>query len=189
MARLPYVDPENSAEKVRPVLEALPVRLNVFRMLAHAETNFRPMLRLGTSILSEQKLAAKLRELAILRVAQLSAARYEWVQHVPIALLTGATEAQIDALERGTVDGSCFDAEERAVLRFTDEVVRDVRVSDETFSTLAERLGSREIVELILAVGFYMTMARLMEATEIDLDPPAGQEIYRHARQPLPKGR
>jgi alkylhydroperoxidase family enzyme len=186
MARLPYVDPQNAPEKVRAVLAALPVRLNVFRMLAHAETNFRPMLRLGTSILSEQKLSAKLRELAILRVAQLSAARYEWVQHVPIALATGATEAQIGALERDALQESCFDAEERAVLRFTDELVRSVRVGDGTFSALAECLAPREIVELILAVGFYMTMARLMEATAIDLDPPAGEEIYRHARR-LPR--
>jgi alkylhydroperoxidase family enzyme len=183
MARLPYVDPTNAPEKVRAILESLPVRLNVFRMLAHAETNFRPMLRLGTSILAEQKLSAKIRELAILRVAALSAAPYEWVQHVPIALAAGATEAQIDAIERGELDDPCFDAEERVVLRFTAELVREVRVSDGTFSTMLERFGPREIVELILAVGFYMTMARLMEATAIDLDPPAGQEIYRHARR------
>jgi alkylhydroperoxidase family enzyme len=183
MARLPYVEPANAPEAVRSVLESLPVRLNVFRMLAHAETNFRPMLRLGTSILGEQRLPAKLRELAILRVAELSAARYEWVQHVPIALGTGATQAEIDALERGDLDDPCFDAEERAVLRFTTEVVRDVRVGEKTFAAMAERFPAREIVELILAVGFYMTMARLMEATAIDLDPPAGQEIYRQARQ------
>ena len=69
MARLPYVDPATASEDVRTLLERLPVRLNVFRMMAHAENDFRPLVGLGTAILGRQKLSPKLRELAILRVA------------------------------------------------------------------------------------------------------------------------
>ena len=58
MARLPYVDPERAPDEVRDILTKLPRPLNIFRLMAHAETNFRPLLRLGTSILTEQKLAA-----------------------------------------------------------------------------------------------------------------------------------
>jgi hypothetical protein len=100
MAKLPYVDLAAAPDAVRVTLERLPVRLNIFRMMAHAQTNLRPLLRLGTSILSEQRLDGKLRELAILRVAQLSPARYEWVQHVPIARAFGASPVQIEALLR-----------------------------------------------------------------------------------------
>jgi alkylhydroperoxidase family enzyme len=177
MARLPYVDPASAPDSVREVLERLPVKLNVFRMMAQAETNFRPLLSLGTSILAQQQLSAKLRELAILRVARLSPAEYEWVQHVPIALGTGASQDQIDALQRGDIEAPCFDAVERVVLRFTTEVVRDVRASDATFAELASRFSPREIVELILAIGFYMTVARLLETTAVDLDPPAGTRV------------
>jgi alkylhydroperoxidase family enzyme len=177
MARLPYVDPATASEEVRTLLERLPVSLNVFRMMAHAETGFRPLVTLGTAILGRQKLSPKLRELAILRVANLSAARYEWVQHVPIARATGATAAQIEALERGDAAAPCFDALERSVLRFTTEVLRDVRASEATFADLAEHLTPQEIVELILAVGYYMLIARLLETTAVDLDPPAGTAI------------
>jgi hypothetical protein len=75
MARLPYVDPETAPEAVRDALARLPVKLNIFRMMAHAETSFRPMLSLGMSILTQQELSAKLRELVILRVGSLSSAR------------------------------------------------------------------------------------------------------------------
>jgi alkylhydroperoxidase family enzyme len=177
MARLPYVDPDNAPPSVRETLERLPVQLNIFRMMAHAETNLRPLLRLGTSILSEQKLSGTLRELAILQVAQLSPARYEWVQHVSIAKALGVTAEQIEALERGRVDADCFSDDEALVLRFTTELVRYVRTSDETFNSMVERFTPREIVELILAVGFYMTMARLMETTGIDLEPAKGVAI------------
>jgi alkylhydroperoxidase family enzyme len=177
MARLPYVDSATAPEDVRALLEQLPVRLNVFRMMAHAERDFRPLVALGTAILGRQKLDAKLRELAILRVAALSRARYEWVQHAPIARSAGATEAQVTALERGDTTGDCFDSLERAVLRFTTEVLQDVRASDATFAELARRLSPREIVELILTVGYYMMIARLLETTAVDLDPPAGMRV------------
>ena len=98
MARIPYVEPATAPPAVREVLDRLPVQLNIFKLMAHAETNFRPLLQLGSSILAQQQLAANFRELAILRVAQLSGAEYEWVQHVPIAQATGVTEAQVAAL-------------------------------------------------------------------------------------------
>jgi alkylhydroperoxidase family enzyme len=177
MARLPYVDPATAPEPVRELLERLPVKLNVFRMMAHAETDFRPLVSLGSAILGRQKLSAKLRELAILRVAALSSARYEWVQHVPIAQATGASAAQTAALERGDVAADVFDPLERAVLRFTTEVVRDVRASEATFAELAAHLSAQEIVELILTVGYYMMIARLLETTAVDLDPPAGTKV------------
>jgi alkylhydroperoxidase family enzyme len=176
-ARLPYVDPTTASEEVRETFAQLPITLNVFRMMAHARTNFRPLVRLGTSILGRQQLAAKLRELAILRVARLSPARYEWVQHVPIARAVGASAAQVEALERDDVEADAFDAVERAVLRFTTEVVRDVRASERTFTEIAALLTPQEVVELLLTIGYYMMIARLLETTAVDLDAPAGTTI------------
>ena len=177
MARLPYVDPASAPEQVRELLERLPVKLNIFRMMAHATTDFRPLVGLGSAILARQKLSPKLRELAILRVAALSPARYEWVQHVPIAQATGATAAQITALERGEIAADAFDAVERAVLRFTTEVLCDVRASEATFAEAAQHLSAQEIVELIVTVGYYMLIARLLETTAVDLDPPSGTKV------------
>ena len=182
MARLPYVDPATAPEQVRELLDRLPVKLNVFRMMAHATTDFRPLVGLGSAILGRQKLSPKLRELAILRVAALSPARYEWVQHVPIAESTGVTTAQVEALERGDADAACFDELERLVLRFTTEVVRDVRASQATFDALLARLSAQEMVELVLAVGYYMMIARLLETTAVDLEPARGHEILRSLR-------
>jgi 4-carboxymuconolactone decarboxylase len=177
MARLPYIDLATASEPVREVFAQLPVHLNVFKLMAQAETCFRPLLRLGTAILGRQKLSPKLRELAILRVAALSGARYEWVQHVPIAKHVGATDTQVAAIERGGIDAPCFDATERAALRLAGELVEGVRAKDATFGELAQRFSPQEIVELILAVGYYRMLATLMETAAIDLDPPAGTKV------------
>jgi alkylhydroperoxidase family enzyme len=181
MARLPYVDPATAPAHVREILERLPVKLNVFRMMAHAETDFRPLIGLGTSILARQKLSAKLRELAILRVAALSPARYEWVQHVPIAQAVGATDDQVAALERDEPGADCFTGDQQLVLRFTAEVVRDARAADATMEGLRQHLSPREIVELLMVIGNYMMVARVMATTDMELDEPAGPEALRAA--------
>ena len=43
--------------------------------------------------------------------------------------------------------------------------------------------SEQEVVESILAIGFYMTMARLTEATEVDLDPAAGMTVFESSKK------
>ena len=185
MPRLPYADPERVPERVREALEAVPP-LNVFRMTANAETAFRPWLAFGGALLSSLELDPRVRELVILRVARLCGSEYEWVQHVPIARSVGATEEQVAAIERGGVDAECFSNDQRAVLRFTTEVVRDVRASDEAFAAVSGTLSPREIVELLMVIGQYMMLARVMATSDMELDEPADP---RRARpRPSPPG-
>src|SRR4051794_25926822 len=156
MARLPYVEPADAPAPVRDALERVPP-LNIFRMMANADTAFRPWLRWGATLLGELELDPLLRELAILRVARLTPhAEYEWVQHVPIAQAVGATGEQVDALARDEPEASCFNEAQRAVLRFTTEVVQDAQAADATLERLAEDLSPREIVELLMVIGQYM---------------------------------
>lgn len=173
MARLPYIQPDQASAPVREALELLPP-LNIFKLLANAETNFRPLLRLGQSVLTDQQLDPLLRELAILRVAQLTPAEYEWVQHVAIAKAVGASDEQVAALERGQGDAECFSADQALVLRFTTELVEDAAPSEQTFVAISKLLSAREVVELTLAVGYYMLIARVMAVGQIDLEPAAG---------------
>src|SRR5215468_7665734 len=104
MSRLPLIDPEATGGDIRASFDRMPIQLNVFKMLAHAETNFIPAMRFANSILHKQKLCHIHRELLILEVAQQERAAYEWRQHVPIALGLGVTQQQIDAIERGKYD-------------------------------------------------------------------------------------
>src|SRR5437763_3947018 len=173
MARLPYADPERSPDPVREALQAVPP-LNVFRMTANAETAFRPWLAFGGALLSSLELDPRVRELVILRVARLCGSEYEWVQHVPIAHSAGASDEEVAAVDRGDLDDEALAEPDRAVLRFTTEVVHDVRASDEAAAAVvAARLSPPEIVELLLVIGQYMLVARVAETADIELDEPA----------------
>ncbi|MBR0969858.1 carboxymuconolactone decarboxylase family protein [Bradyrhizobium japonicum] len=184
MARLPLIDPETTSGDIRASFDRMPVKLNIFRMMAHAEANMIPAMRLGNSILHKQKLGAVNRELLILQAAQLEGGAYEWRQHVPIALGVGCTQAQIDAVERADYDANALNEAERALLKFGRDVVENVRVGEATFAAARRHFSDQEIVEAIVTLGFYMMMARLTEATETDLDPAAGMKVYDAGKKP-----
>ena len=176
MARLPYVDPASAPEPVRDALERVPP-LNIFRMMANADSAFRPWLRWGAALLGRLKLDPLLRELAILRVARLTPhAEYEWVQHVPIAQAVGASEQQVAALERDEPEANCFSPAQRTVMQFTTEDVRDAQASEKALAALKQTMSPREIVELLMVIGNYMMIARVMATTGMELDDPVGIE-------------
>lgn len=177
MARIPYADPDAYAGAVRDAMEMLPP-LNVFRMLAHAETAFPPYLRMASAILTELELDPGLRELAILQVAKQSEAEYEWIQHVALARHAGLEDEQIEAVRTGEFEAAeCLSSTQRALLAFTAAVVADPRTPDATFDRVRDVLNSREIVELLLTIGSYLMLARLMTTLEIELDPAASEQL------------
>src|SRR4051812_2341488 len=182
VARIPYPDPGHLGEPQREALERLPP-LNVFRMLAHAQSAFRPYLRFGGALLADLELDAVLRELAILRTARLIEAEYEWVQHVAIGRAVGITDEQLLALDAGDLEHQAFGPTDRAVLRFTSELVVQPRPGDETFAELREHLPDRQIVELILVIGAYTMLGRMMTALDLDLDEAVGDDVVRSARR------
>lgn len=183
MARLPLIDPEATSGDMRTAFDRMPVKLNIFRMLAHAETNFIPAMRFANSILHKQKLSHVNREILILQAAQREGGAYEWRQHVPIALGVGVTQKQIDGIEQGKYADAAFNAAEQALLAFGREVIDNVRVPEPVFAAMRAHFGEQEIVESVMTIGFYMMMARLTEATETDLDPAAGMTVYEGSKR------
>ena len=179
MPRIPYPDLEKASAEVREMLGRLPAPANIFNMMAHAETCVKPMMKLGGTLLGKLELDPKLRELCLLHAVKLAGGEYEWVQHVPIARDLGCGDAQIAALGKGDDDAACFDAREKSALRFTREVVVDVRASDATLADVRKHLSNREIVELILMAGFYTTLARLTETLGVETEAPMGSALIR----------
>lgn len=184
MARLPYIDPQAASPDVRGALQALP-HLNIFRMLAHADTAFIPYLALGGALLAQLQLDPRLRELAILLTAKHTGAEYEWIQHVGIARALGIDDTQITAVEHGDLQAGCLHPDAQVLLRFTHEVLEQPRAGEETFNALTDRFPPRQIVELLLVIGSYQMLARVMTTLDIDLDPAIGSTITDQAQRLL----
>ncbi len=170
MARLPYPDAD------RPELAALVGRikrerggrvLNLYRMLLHSPPLAEGWLGFLTSVRQQGVLAGRYRELAILRIAVINGARYEFVAHVPFALKEGLTQAQLDALAADRSPDGLTDAD-RAVLDYAEAMTRAVRVPDDVFARARARFSERELVELTVTVAAYNCVSRFLEALQVD---------------------
>jgi 4-carboxymuconolactone decarboxylase len=170
MPRISSIDPASAPEAIRAVLVQSP--LDLLGMVAHAESAFEPWLRYSSTLLRHLELDPLLRELAILEVAHLSSSEYEWTQHVAIALAVGATQAHLDALAGGPSGDAVFQARERAVVTFTREVVIDGAASEAAVGQIVELLGERQLIELLLVVGNYMGIARLIATVGLEAQDP-----------------
>ena len=169
MPRIPLRDPDDAPEPIARVIAGTPLEL--LRIVAHAESAFEPWLRYSNTLLRSLQLDPLLRELAILQVAHLSVSPYEWTQHVPIAESFGASPQLVTAIESGQEDSAVVSHMQRAVLSFTREVILDGSAGEEAVASMRDLLGERGLVELLLVIGNYMGLARLIAT--VGLEPHA----------------
>ncbi len=189
MARLPPLDHADAEPKVRSALERLPP-LAIFATVANAQGAFVNWLRFGRDCLDSHWFDAVLRELAILRVARLTpGAEYEWAQHVPILLAVGGTDAQVAALEADDVEADALGEDGRLVVRFTTQVVLDATPNDATFAAMSARFSTAEIVQLLLVIGNYMMVARVMATAQLEIDAVLGADVLAGVRETTRRAR
>ncbi len=169
MARIPYADTTNpdTRELVERITRERGSVLHLYAMLLHSGPVAEGWLRYLTAIRHECTLPGALRELVIMRIAQLNGAPYEAQQHAPIALREGVTQAQIDALDKWLESG-LFDRDQRAVLAYCDAMTREVHVPDEVFAAVRSAMDNRNLVELTATIGAYNMVSRFLEAMGID---------------------
>ena len=169
MARIDYSDPAKHNDRTRELL-GKNRNANIFRMMAHSPSYLPQYCRLGAAIRNRGELDPVVRELAITRTGILCEAPYEIVAHKRIGKNVGVTDEQNAALENWQ-NATCFSDVQRAALAFTDEIVKLRRPTDATFNAIRARLTPGALVELQLAVGFYVMTSKFLETFEIDMQP------------------
>jgi 4-carboxymuconolactone decarboxylase len=102
-------------------------------------------------------------ELVILIVARRWDQDYEWGHHVPLARAAGLDETVIAAIRDGHSPISGAD-DVLAVWQFVTELDEHHAVTDPTFDGAMRRVGDTGVVELIVTVGYYTTLAMTMNA-------------------------
>ena len=172
MSRMPYptVDPESSAGRF---LAKLP--LNVARMMAWSPDQMLAFQRFGEAILTKGALDPALRELAILRVGHRLGAAYETHHHERIGRNVGMSEAQIEAARSG--DGSALPERDRLVLACADALETTGALPDALFTALRAAFTEQELVELVLATGFYGMVSRFLNAFGVEVEEGDGVRL------------
>lgn len=147
---------------------------NLYRVMGHSPAMLRAWLDFAWPLRLDAKTSRGLRELLILRGAQVSGAHYEWVHHTAMALAAGVSQQQIDALADWQ-SASCFDPTERAVIRLAEEVTIGPGASGECIEALREQgFDEAGIVELTLTASFYVCVSRFLQSMEVELEEGSG---------------
>ncbi|MGA7205819.1 MAG: carboxymuconolactone decarboxylase family protein [Specibacter sp.] len=171
MARIPYLDVHTAPQRTLTAL-AGKRKINIFRLIAQSENAAPEVLALGHVLSRGSSLPPVEREVVILRVAKLGNAKYQAHEHHSVALRHGFSEEKIRDVAQypvvGTLDSlSDF---ERKLIDFTDAVVQTASVPDDLFDGIAAVYDNSRMVELVLLIGFYMMVGRVMNTFEIELE-------------------
>jgi alkylhydroperoxidase family enzyme len=171
MSRIPYPSLDNlSPVKHERIFD--PSRkylLNVTKMTLHVpDALWAPLTALARATVRDATLDKRLKELLIVRVGWLEKSDYELFHHNSIAAHIGVTAEQIAALHGG--DLSCFAPDERALIDFVTEVVRDVSPSDATLQAARAHFSDALLFEAVVILGYYMMTARVLGVGGVDLD-------------------
>jgi AhpD family alkylhydroperoxidase len=173
MARVPLVPSEPDDPIVQEVFARFAAErrapIELYRVLAHSPKLLRAYSGLARALRYEAETPRTLRELVILRTAQLTGSEYEWAHHRKMALTAGVPERQIEELERWS-ESDAFDQGERAALRLAEEA-HEIAVREETLAELSRSFSESETIELVLLVTFYQAVARVLQALGIEVEP------------------
>jgi AhpD family alkylhydroperoxidase len=162
---VPGTHPELATQEARIVAERGRVS-PLYQVLLNSPSLAHGWEQMLTAVRNRSSVPAGLRELAILRVAVLNGAAYEFDAHVPHALKGGMSQAKVDATrDRGIA--AIFDARERLVLDLTDRMTRDIEVPDAAFDPLRDHFDDRTLVELVATVAAYNMVSRFLVALRV----------------------
>jgi 4-carboxymuconolactone decarboxylase len=179
MARVKLLEKDQADPVIQEMFQKLengksPI-INLYKAVGNSPKAGRNFIRLGNAVLNPDILDPKLRELAILRVGNLLQSEYEFTKHVVIGKNAGVTMDQINDLSNWKSSKKFTDIE-RAVLRYTDEVTLNVKVSDGTFADLKRFFDDAAIVKLTITIGYYGMVSRILVALQVELEP--GEQAF-----------
>ena len=143
--------------------------LNIFGVLGNHPDMLKRWLVFATHVLSKNTLTARDRELLILRTGWNCRSRYEWGQHVEIALRCDISAEEIKAVKKGA-SASTWSPIDKLLLTAADELHNEYALSDATWRDLGKHCSNEQVLDLIATVGNYHLVAMFLNSTKVPID-------------------
>lgn len=169
-ARIAPLDPREWTPEVRAMLDPTSSGRNVaavYRTFAQHPKLYPPRQLLSEYIRLHSTLSPRLRELLILRAGWLGRAEYEWAQHVRAGRQAGL---DTDRLAAGP-DAPGWSESDAAMLRAVDDLYRDNRVSDTTWSALTAHFDTKALMDMLITAGGYRMVSMALNTFGVQLEP------------------
>lgn len=139
----------------------------VLRTFAHHPDLANAFSPLNIHLLSHNTLPVKERQIAIMRTAWITKATYMWSSHLNTSKLCGLSDDMYGPIQRGA-DDPYFTEFERTVIRATEDLVHDRKVSDANWQALQAQWSEKQLLDFLFTVGCYVMSAGVMRSTGVE---------------------
>ena len=136
----------------------------VLRTFAHHPQLANAFSPLNIHLLSTNTLPVKQRQIAIMRTAWITKAVYMWSSHLNTSVRCGLSPDMYGPIQRGA-DDPYFTDFERVVIRATEDLVRDQKISDANWHALMAEWDEKQMLDFLFTVGCYVMVAGVMRST------------------------
>jgi 4-carboxymuconolactone decarboxylase len=121
-------------------------------------------------------LPLKLNELAIIITARFWMVQFEWNAHSKSAAQAGISADTIQSIATGKRPAKLA-PDETVVYNFATELLKTHAVTDATFAAAKNTLGERGVVDMICAMGYYQTVAMLLNVDRYPMPEGVAPEL------------
>jgi len=186
MSRLPFLRPDDLDERGRVLWERYIAErgdrligesgglIGPFNAFLFSPTITEPYSHTGDLLREETVIDRSLLELAITVVLGHWRAEFAFAGHVAMAVENGLDPAIVDDIVVGAEPR--LDDDQRAIYQAATQLVATGRLDDDVYGRAATLLGDRGMVELVVAVSFYTSVAFTLNSFEVG--PIPGLDRY-----------
>lgn len=121
------------------------------------------------------RLPARDREKMILRTAWNCRSRYEWGQHVDIALRVGVSDEDIVRVARGPA--AFEDPRDRAQMQACDDLFGRQIIAATTWQQLSAYYDEKKLIEIVILIGHYQMIAGFLNSAGISLEAQTESKV------------
>jgi 4-carboxymuconolactone decarboxylase len=158
-----------------PLVDASGALTGPFAVMVHEPALGAPLQELGSALRHATGLTDRVREIAILTVAAATGSAFERYAHTRVGRAVGLTDDELEALAAQTFT-STDPAEATAYDLCRRLLDGRSRLTEAAYEGLVEVLGTGTLTELVVLVGYYRTLAQLLDVFDVGVPEEAGPQ-------------
>jgi 4-carboxymuconolactone decarboxylase len=160
--------PRAAGPQLFPLVDASGALTGPFGVMVHEPAIGAPLQELGSAIRYATGLTDRVREIAVLAVAAATGSAFELYAHTRVGRAVGLTDDELRALAEQAFAPS--DPAEAAAYDLCRRLLADrSRLTDAEYADLVGVLGTRTVTELVVLVGYYRTLAQLLDVFDVGI--------------------
>ena len=147
-----------------------------YGVLLHSPDLAARVAHTGAFVRYDFDMPESLKETVIITTAAEIKSQYEFAAHARLARQAGVSDSTIKAIADGSAPAG-LSGEDELVVRYTQQLLRDHKVTDATFNAVQERFGVQGALNMTVLIGHYLLVGQVLAAFEVELSPDMQPEL------------